>query len=97
MSDDYWDRDYSEEFTVTLSWSDWNHLHSLVATGARHKQECEDWPEEELQRDRELRGEFARLIGQASPGNGAEDWPDSMKKAWDETVKEMMEEMDDGQ
>lgn len=87
----FWDRDYSQEFAVTLSWEEWNRLHSVFCRGI-WKKEAEGWSDDELERDRELRGKLASEVGKASPGNGMDDWPDSMKKAYDETVMEMLED-----
>lgn len=90
---DYFDRDYSEEFEVTLSWAEWNRVHSLLSQGI-HKKEIDEWPDDELEQDRELRSKLAYEIGEASPGNGMDDWPDSMKKAYDETIMDMLEDME---
>lgn len=83
------DRDYSQEFAVTLSWRDWNKVWSLVSQGIYEKDE-DECPDEEIERNRELQSTLATEIGAASPGNGIEDWPGAMKKAYDETVMEMM-------
>lgn len=85
------DRDYSEEFAVTLEWWEWNHLFSVYCTGMRAKEG--DWPEEETDRDWKLREKLAVEIGDASPGNGMDDWPDSMKDAYNESVMEMIEDV----
>lgn len=102
MTDDneeapYFDRDYSAEFSVKLEWREWNKLWSLAAQGI-DKKEADEWTDEELARDRELRSKLASKISQASPGNGMGDWPESMKHAYDEAVAEMFDEMyEDGQ
>lgn len=90
MSDGLPDRDYDEEFGITLSWAEWNHVWLLVAEGIDKNKQDDEWPDEELERDRELQATLGMEIGEATPGNGISDWPDSMKKAYDETVLEMM-------
>lgn len=92
---DFMDRDYDTEFSITLEWGEWNKIYSLIHHGMERKQD-QEWPDEEYQRDSELRKKFTLLVGENSPGNGMDDWPDSMKEAYDETVAEMMrEELDD--
>lgn len=86
----YDDIDFDEEITIELTYthSEWNHLHSLVARGEREKREEDGWPEDELAEASDLRKDLTLAIGDETPGNGAADWPDSMKEAWDRTVME---------
>lgn len=92
MSDDYFDRDYEETFSIEMEWWKWNKIHNLVTQGRWRKEE-EDWPEEEYEEDGEVIEELSLKIHDQSPGNGMDDWPDSMKKAWDECVQDMLEDM----
>lgn len=82
------DRDYSEEFPVTLEWGEWTRLFNVYRKGMGAKED--DWPEEELERDRELRDKLSREINEAKPGNGMGDWPETMKEAYDATVEKMI-------
>lgn len=86
------DRDYSDEFSITLEWGEWNKLFSLMARGLREKH-GEDWPEEEYDRDRKLRKKVVARIGGNKPGNGADDWPDDMKRAYSKAVRDMFDEI----
>ena len=81
------DRDYSTEFPITLEWHEWNRIHSLVFEGIEAKR-SDDWPNEDIAKDAEVFRRFNEKLGDASPGNGIRDWPDDMRKAYDQAVTE---------
>lgn len=88
---DLFDRDYSEAFTIELEWQEWGRIYELARTGKRTK-ENEGWPVEELADDAAAWKAFQIAFHENNPGNGIDDWPESLKRAYDETVLEMMEE-----
>lgn len=85
-------RDYSEDLTITLEWSEWTHIWALASETVRQREEDCDWPDEATERDREVVEALSQEISEENPGNGIDDWPDSMKEAFDETMAEMLEE-----
>lgn len=90
----YEDVDFDDEITIELTFThaEWNHLYSLIARGESEKRSEDGWTDDELAEARRLRRDVTQAIGDATPGDGVEDWPDSMKEAWDETVSEMLAE-----
>jgi len=90
------DRDYSEEFSITLEWADWNRVLQLVEAGLDWKSDPSlgiDWSEtDEIEEDKAIIERLKSAYYEKNPGNGMDDWPVSMKQAYNETVSEMIAE-----
>lgn len=87
------DRDYSTDVTITMEWGEWLDIYGLASERQLHNANDPEWPDGESERERDIVTKFGREIGDNSPGNGMDDWPESMKQAWDETVMEMIEDL----
>ena len=90
---DFHNRDYSKIFTIELEWHEWNRLHNMYVRAMDNK-DYDSWGDDEQLQDRELREKLTLKIGENSPGNGMNDWPDSMKEAYSETVMEMIDDLE---
>jgi len=90
-------RDYDQEVTLTLSLGTWNIIYALMAEAQRNRANNDDWPEEEIEREYDARKAFVTELGEQSPGNGMDDWPDSMKEAYNDTIDKMLQDYDDTQ
>lgn len=86
------DRDYSEELTLEMEWGEWTAIWALASQTVIDREESDEWPDHATERDREVVDKLSQQIGEENPGNGMDDWPDSMKKAYNETIHEMMQE-----
>jgi hypothetical protein len=90
------DRDFSEEFSITLEWWQWNRVLHLADAGLKWKSDDSlgiDWSgTDEIEEDEEILETLKLEYFDTRPGNGMDDWPDSMKEAYDETVRQMMAE-----
>lgn len=86
------DRDYDQDLTLTMTWGEWNEIHSLVMDGIEGREG--EWPDEHVTEIKEIRKKLTAELQEESPGNGMDDWPEDMKKAYSEAVREMSEDIE---